>query len=569
MNINKRIILMLFALTGFGAVMAQPLIRTSADTLNFETPRYTSTTRLLTIFNDGDQPLSLSITDVVPSSALRSAGETRHIDAQQSSDVIEQLAKIRFDAADVQRPDYSEVSASPNAVLISDSTNDSNFPGLDLVTVEFSEDVFSYIFKLTYSGTPDTNSVAVISVDSDQNMATGSFPAPLGFGPVFFDIGSEYEIIFDIGGILSDTLGIPPAAIIIAGGDTTLTPIGVTILAFSGNTVTGTFLKFLTPNLDLDDDMNAGAITLPVGTLGIPDFAPNYGHGRVGSELGVSWLAQSDTAGNSATPFAAQIAVGGSLDIAIKLAAVEPEGSYPAQLNINNNSSNQPNLAVPVNVAIGGIAAPVISVVPEIISDTLQLNDPPKTVILGVLNTGSGSLTCFIGDSLGEGENWLSVADLPIFQVESGELHEVLISLSPEGLNIGTTYSGVLFINSNDLDNPRVAVPVQLTIEPPTAIPGESSLPGEFALHSSYPNPFNPETRIVFDVAEPATVELAIFNLLGQKVRTLFNGFRSAGQFSQVWDGKNDAGNLVGSGVYLVRYSTPKGSFSQKIMLAR
>ena len=569
MNFNNRIILMLFALTGFGAVLAQPQIRTSADTLNFETPRYTSTTKYMTIFNDGNQPLDLSITDAVPSSALRFSGETRHIDAQQSRDFIEKLANICFDASDVQRPDYSGISASPNAVLISDSANDSNFPGLDLVSVEYSEDFFSYIFKLTFSGTPDTNSVAVISVDTDQNMATGSFPAPLGFGPVFFDIGSEYEIIFDIGGILSDTLGIPPAAIIIAGGDTTLTPIGVTILAFSGNTVTGTFLKLLTPNLDLDDNMNAGAITLPLGTLGIPDFAPNYGHGGVGSELGVSWLAQSDTTGTSATPFTAQIAAGGSLDIAVKLAAVEPEGSYPAQLNINNNSSNQPNLVVPVNVAIGGIAAPVISVVPEIITDTLKLNDPPKTVVLSVLNSGSGSLTCFIGDSLGEGESWLSVADLPIFQVESGETHEVLISLVPDGLNVGATYSGVLFINSNDLDNPRVAVPVQLTIEPSTAIAGETIFPGEFALHTNYPNPFNPETHIGFDVAEPATVELAIFNLLGQKVRTLFNGFRSAGKFSEVWDGKNDAGIMVGSGVYLVRYRTPQGSFSRKIMFAR
>lgn len=82
-----------------------------------------------------------------------------------------------------------------------------------------------------------------------------------------------------------------------------------------------------------------------------------------------------------------------------------------------------------------------------------------------------------------------------------------------------------------------------------------AALPKQFALHQNFPNPFNPATTIRYDLPKPAQVNLTIYNILGQKVRTLVNAFETAGYKSVVWDGKNEFGHPVGSGVYIYRLS--------------
>jgi len=70
-------------------------------------------------------------------------------------------------------------------------------------------------------------------------------------------------------------------------------------------------------------------------------------------------------------------------------------------------------------------------------------------------------------------------------------------------------------------------------------------------LSESYPNPFNPITTITFTLPERAYVTLEIYNLLGQRVRTLVDGVREAGSHSALWDGRDDSGRVLPSGVYL------------------
>jgi hypothetical protein len=85
------------------------------------------------------------------------------------------------------------------------------------------------------------------------------------------------------------------------------------------------------------------------------------------------------------------------------------------------------------------------------------------------------------------------------------------------------------------------------------------TLPKEFALLQNYPNPFNPSTVIAFSLPTNAHVELTIFNLLGKKVRTLVGADLAAGDHSITWDGLDEAGNSVASGMYLYRLQS--GSF--------
>lgn len=86
-----------------------------------------------------------------------------------------------------------------------------------------------------------------------------------------------------------------------------------------------------------------------------------------------------------------------------------------------------------------------------------------------------------------------------------------------------------------------------------TGIAGASALPESFALSQNYPNPFNPSTTIAYQLPAAERVTIEIYNVLGQRVRQLVNGYQPAGRYTLVWDGRNEAGEQVASGVYLYR----------------
>ncbi len=90
---------------------------------------------------------------------------------------------------------------------------------------------------------------------------------------------------------------------------------------------------------------------------------------------------------------------------------------------------------------------------------------------------------------------------------------------------------------------------------------GAEALPKDFALYQNYPNPFNPETQITFDLPTRVDVSLTIYNMLGQKVRTLVNESKPAGTHIVRWDGSNNQGVQVASGVYV--YTIRAGEFVQ------
>jgi hypothetical protein len=86
-------------------------------------------------------------------------------------------------------------------------------------------------------------------------------------------------------------------------------------------------------------------------------------------------------------------------------------------------------------------------------------------------------------------------------------------------------------------------------------------IPIEFALGQNYPNPFNPTTKMTVAVPKAAMVEIVVYNILGQKVRTLVNEVKPAGYHTIEWNGKSDVGSIVPSGVYFMRMVS--GSFTK------
>ena len=97
----------------------------------------------------------------------------------------------------------------------------------------------------------------------------------------------------------------------------------------------------------------------------------------------------------------------------------------------------------------------------------------------------------------------------------------------------------------------------------------DGALPKPFALHQNVPNPFNPVTRIRFDIPERSRIRLSIYNVNGQRVTTLIDKEMEAGSREVIWNGVDDTGRNVGSGVYFYRLVAPQFSTSRKMILLR
>lgn len=99
----------------------------------------------------------------------------------------------------------------------------------------------------------------------------------------------------------------------------------------------------------------------------------------------------------------------------------------------------------------------------------------------------------------------------------------------------------------------------------------ETEIPGlpKAALYQNFPNPFNPETTIRYSLAAPAEVRLAVYNLKGQLVKELAKENLPAGNHQAVWDGRDNAGKTVGSGIYLYRLQSGDYSKTLKMILAK
>ena len=97
----------------------------------------------------------------------------------------------------------------------------------------------------------------------------------------------------------------------------------------------------------------------------------------------------------------------------------------------------------------------------------------------------------------------------------------------------------------------------------------EPTLPNQFVLNQNYPNPFNPTTEIAFSMDKAADVSLTIYNVLGQKVRVLENASLEAGTHTYKWDGSDELGQSVSTGVYMYTLSDGAKSFTKKMALMK
>jgi len=192
----------------------------------------------------------------------------------------------------------------------------------------------------------------------------------------------------------------------------------------------------------------------------------------------------------------------------------------------------------------------------------LQVNyDDDLAELLGAKETESG---VFAGHSL-------------LVQRQTGT---VLIALDGEGVT-PTEKQGALVQLRFRLKGDATGVPIEIATAllfaedgqlVPLRLPAKFDLelpPQAFRLMQNSPNPFNPATTIAFELPQAADVDVAVYNLVGQRLRTLVRENKASGRYQVVWDGKDDSGRDVSSGVYFYRYHAGEFWASRRMLLIR
>jgi len=127
-------------------------------------------------------------------------------------------------------------------------------------------------------------------------------------------------------------------------------------------------------------------------------------------------------------------------------------------------------------------------------------------------------------------------------------------------------YTGQLNITTNDSANYSFTIDVSGVCGPTST---DAVTPLVTKLENNYPNPFNPETNIAFSLSERGQINIDIYNIKGQLVKSLVNGIMPAGRHIALWNGKDDNNKSVSSGVYFYRMQSSEYSSTKKMLLMK
>ena len=194
---------------------------------------------------------------------------------------------------------------------------------------------------------------------------------------------------------------------------------------------------------------------------------------------------------------------------------------------------------------------------------------------LAFADEGEGKIAEFaaIKNAAGIGENFADVGVM-FYLAEEGAAGNVLAAypdVNPTGN--GATFTHYFYTDSLGRGvYPRDTTRVPVRRSSLTAIDdrGVAVTPADFELAQNYPNPFNPETTIEFGIRTAGRVDITVFDITGRQVAVLAEAQRSAGRHAIRWDGRDDAGNPVATGVYFYRLAVDgEAKLTRKMLLLK
>ncbi|MDO9577979.1 MAG: T9SS type A sorting domain-containing protein [Candidatus Cloacimonadales bacterium] len=214
-------------------------------------------------------------------------------------------------------------------------------------------------------------------------------------------------------------------------------------------------------------------------------------------------------------------------------------GNFPGEIYIDNEISNSPATVNIQNSLIAGGEA-------------------------GIVNNYSWNTVNWLTGNLDEDPLWLNTGDYPYYlQSTSPCIDAGTLDLPP----------GIELPEYDLAGNPRIVNGMidmgAYEWQDSVSVQEEKITPITQTKISNYPNPFNPTTTIKLELAESGKIELAIYNIKGQKVKTLLDAFTNKGTFNINWNGKDAFGKLVSSGQYVVKLELDGKETAKKIMMLK
>ncbi len=222
-------------------------------------------------------------------------------------------------------------------------------------------------------------------------------------------------------------------------------------------------------------------------------------------------------------------------------------------------------LSALLKVELNNLATPVKGIQFNIVDEVDYLT------IESVQGVGRGADFTFVGNEV-NGQSLILGVDLNGQEIPAGsgtvlEIQFLIAAGAPLG-DLSLSITDLIVATQGGLPLPSNGEDYVFSLT--TSVDEDAELPTAFELKQNYPNPFNPTTTISYSVPEASEVHVGIFNLLGQEIRSLSKGEHQPGVYSAMWDGLNQNGVRVESGVYIYRMSSSAGfSATKKLVMLK
>lgn len=259
-------------------------------------------------------------------------------------------------------------------------------------------------------------------------------------------------------------------------------------------------------------------------------------------------------------------------------AAVGQEGQIPVHLSLPHIAAD-PGEVLVVPIEIGDVTGLEIVSADFLITYDARLVKAERVLASGTFTQGwaQASRVGFVEDSQ-DTVGLIDVAMATANQIPSGagtffKIEFRVLDTAEDGQITPLVMKEAILNNRNPKTvtqdgSIRVGEPVEpgLLVEESKI---STEIPEVYALHPNVPNPFNAQTEIRYDLPEAGSVSLVIYNSMGQVVQTMVSGYREAGRYRAVWDGKDGLGYDVASGVYVLKLRAGTFGKNWKMLLLR
>lgn len=163
------------------------------------------------------------------------------------------------------------------------------------------------------------------------------------------------------------------------------------------------------------------------------------------------------------------------------------------------------------------------------------------------------------------GPDWIDT-DILSGVIPAGNSMDINFTFDAANFHDGD-YSAVAYLTTNDPANPEIELPIILHVG--NVATDDDVIPVRTTLFDNYPNPFNPTTNISYSLNVGSDVELVVYNVRGQKVKTLQLGYQQPGVYEEIWNGVDDNNQPVASGIYYYRMSSNEYQKTKKMILLK